>query len=94
MKWTPSTDPKRKPKKYREGPPFQSFAEMIGWLEAGGWVYGWNHKRPIHPGIILSQQCQTLLCGYAMFNKAYETDEWQNWQNQVDCDREREGLVL
>ncbi|MGI9501320.1 MAG: hypothetical protein ACR2P3_14890 [Geminicoccaceae bacterium] len=93
MKWTPEESPRRKPKKYREGPSFQSFEELIGWLDGGGWVYGWNHKRPIHPSIILSQQCQTLLRGYARFNKAYETKEWQAWADLVDYQHETRGYL-
>lgn len=94
MNWTPEQSPRRKPKKFREGAPFTSFADLIGWIDAGGWVYGWNHKRPIHPGFVLSQQIQFLLRGYARFNRAIETEEWRDWQNRVDCDREREDLVL
>ena len=71
----------RPPKKFREGPPITSMAELEECLERVGYVFIFG-PRPQHKSFIYSQRWQTLRNSMSAgrLKRALITDEWALWK--------------
>ena len=51
--------PSRYKKKYKTADQIESMAELLEWIDAGGFVFMWG-TQPKHPAFVISQQLRTL----------------------------------